>query len=143
MIAIVDYKAGNLTSVKKAFDHIGAEAVVTSDPSVVAKADKIVLPGVGHFSATCALSSAGLRDAITEATQRGVPYLGICVGMQWMLESSEEAPSVKGLGVWAGACEHFPAEVKAPHVGWNQLEYCACSSGLNQAASTRCVCDVK
>jgi glutamine amidotransferase len=122
MIAIVDYKAGNLTSVKKALDRIGAEAVVTANPDVVAKADKIVLPGVGHFSATCALSSAGLRDAIAAAIQRKVPYLGICVGMQWMLESSEEAPSVKGLGIWTGACEHFPTEVKAPHVGWNQLE---------------------
>ena len=124
MIAIVDYKAGNLTSVKKAFDHIGAKAVVTADPEIVAKADKIVLPGVGHFAATCALSSAGLREAIAEAVARKVPYLGICVGMQWMMESSEEAPAVKGLGVWAGACEHFPAEVKAPHVGWNQLEMC-------------------
>jgi glutamine amidotransferase len=122
MIAIVDYKAGNLTSVKKAFDRIGAAALVTADPEVVAKADKIVLPGVGHFAATCALSAAGLREAIAEAAQRKVPYLGICVGMQWMLESSEEAPSVKGLGIWPGACEHFPTEVKAPHVGWNQLE---------------------
>ena len=122
MIAIVDYKAGNLTSVKKAFDHIRAESVITADPEVVAKADKIVLPGVGHFAATCALSSAGLREAIASAIQREVPYLGICVGMQWMLESSEEAASVKGLGVWPGACEHFPADVKAPHVGWNQLE---------------------
>jgi glutamine amidotransferase len=122
MIAIVDYKAGNLTSVKKALDRIGTESVVTDDPEVVAKADKIVLPGVGHFAATCALSSAGLREAIAAAIQRKVPYLGICVGMQWMLESSEEAPSVKGLGIWTGACEHFPAEVKAPHVGWNQLE---------------------
>ena len=130
MIAIVDYKAGNLTSVKKAFDRIGAEAVVTSDPHVVVKADKIVLPGVGHFSATCALSSAGLRDAIAESIQQKVPYLGICVGMQWMLESSEEAPSVRGLGVWPGACEHFPADVKAPHVGWNQLEISAESSRL-------------
>jgi glutamine amidotransferase len=122
VIAIVDYKAGNLTSVKKAFDHIRADAEVTADPDVVSKADKIVLPGVGHFAATCALSSAGLREAIAEAVGRKVPYLGICVGMQWMLESSEEAPSVKGLGVWPGACEHFPADVKAPHVGWNQLE---------------------
>lgn len=122
MIAIVDYKAGNLTSVKKAFDHIGAESVVTNDPEVVAKANKIVLPGVGHFSATCALSSAGLRDAIADSIRREIPYLGICVGMQWMLESSEEAPEVKGLGLWTGACEHFPVEVKAPHVGWNQLE---------------------
>lgn len=130
MIAIVDYKAGNLTSVKKAFDHIGAKAVVTADPEIVAKADKIVLPGVGHFAATCALSSAGLREAIAEAVARKVPYLGICVGMQWMMESSEEAPAVKGLGVWAGACEHFPAEVKAPHVGWNQLEMCKGPSRL-------------
>ncbi len=122
MIAIVDYKAGNLTSVKKAFDHLGADVVVTADPDVVVKADKIVLPGVGHFSATCALSSAGLRDAIAESVRQKVPYLGICVGMQWMLESSEEAPAVKGLGVWPGACERFPVNVKAPHVGWNQLE---------------------
>jgi len=122
MIAIVDYKAGNLASVKKALDHIGAKSVVTNDPDVVAKADKIVLPGVGHFSATCALSSTGLRDAITDSIRRKIPYLGICVGMQWMLESSEEAPDVKGLGLWLGACELFPVEVKAPHVGWNQLE---------------------
>jgi imidazole glycerol-phosphate synthase subunit HisH len=122
MIAIVDYKAGNLTSVKKAFDHIGAEAVVTNDPDVVAQANKIVLPGVGHFSATGALSSAGLRDAIADSIRREIPYLGICVGMQWMLESSEEAPDVKGLGLWTGTCELFPMEVKAPHVGWNQLE---------------------
>jgi imidazole glycerol-phosphate synthase subunit HisH len=67
MIAIVDYKAGNLTSVKKAFDHVGAEAIVTSDPSQVAKADKIVLPGVGHFSATTTLNDSGLRDAIVNA----------------------------------------------------------------------------
>ena len=130
MIAIVDYKAGNLTSVKKAFDHIRAESVVTADPEVVANADKIVLPGVGHFAATCALSSAGLREAIASDIQREVPYLGICVGMQWMLESSEEAPSVKGLGVWPGACEHFPADVKAPHVGWNQVEISHSSSRL-------------
>ena len=122
MIAIVDYKAGNLTSVKKALHRIGAETVITADPDIVAKAEKIVLPGVGHFSATCALSGTGLRDAISASIGRKVPYLGICVGMQWMLEASEEAPDVKGLGVWPGACELFPAEVKAPHVGWNQLE---------------------
>jgi glutamine amidotransferase len=130
MIAIVDYKAGNLTSVKKAFDHIGAESVVTNDPDVVAKANKIVLPGVGHFSATCALSSAGLRDAIADSIRREIPYLGICVGMQWMLQSSEEAPEVQGLGLWTGTCERFPVEVKAPHVGWNQLEMCNGASRL-------------
>jgi imidazole glycerol-phosphate synthase subunit HisH len=135
MIAIVDYKAGNLTSVKKAFDRIGADAVVTADPDTVAKADKIVLPGVGHFAATCALSSAGLREAIASATRRKVPYLGICVGMQWMMESSEEAPEVKGLGVWPGVCERFPAQVKAPHVGWNQLEMSNGSSRLLKGIS--------
>lgn len=122
MIAIVDYRAGNLTSVKKAFDHIGAEAAITSDPEIVARAEKIVLPGVGHFAATCTLSSSGLREAITRAIQQGVPFLGICVGMQWMMESSAEAPEVIGLGIWPGMCQRFPNVVKAPHVGWNQLE---------------------
>ena len=122
MIAIVDYRAGNLASVKKAFDKVGAECVVTDDPQVVAKAEKIVVPGVGHFSATTALIDSGLRDVIAEQIRRGVPFLGICVGLQWMLERSQEAPDVKGLGIWPGESEHFPANVKAPHVGWNQLE---------------------
>ena len=121
MIAIVDYRAGNLTSVKKAFDRVSTEAVVTADPEVVAKANKVVLPGVGHFSSTFTLSETGLRKSIKESLARGVPYLGICVGMQWMLESSEEAPDVCGLGIWPGLCERFPHEVKSPHVGWNQL----------------------
>ena len=122
MIAIVDYRAGNLASVKKAFDHIGAESVVTSNPEAVKRAEKIVLPGVGHFAATCVLSGSGLREAIAQGIDRGVPFLGICVGMQWMLASSAEAPGVQGLGIWPGECERFPAEVKSPHVGWNQLD---------------------
>ena len=122
MIAIVDYKAGNLTSVKKAFDHVGAETIVTSDPSQVSKANKIVLPGVGHFAATNILDDSGLRDAIMESIERRVPFLGICVGMQWMLASSEEAPEVRGLALWPGECSRFPADVKSPHVGWNSLE---------------------
>jgi glutamine amidotransferase len=121
VIAIIDYRAGNLTSVKKALDRVSSNAVVTADPEVVAKADKIVLPGVGHFSSTFALSETGLRKSIKEALAREVPYLGICVGMQWMVESSEEAPDVCGLGLWPGLCERFPQEVKSPHVGWNQL----------------------
>jgi glutamine amidotransferase len=120
-IAIVDYRAGNLTSVKKALDRVGSGAVVTADPKVVAQADKIVLPGVGHFTATSVLSEAGLREAIAGSIQRGVPFLGICVGLQWMIESSQEAPEVQGLGLWPGECERFPAEVKSPHVGWNSL----------------------
>jgi imidazole glycerol-phosphate synthase subunit HisH len=122
MIAIVDYRAGNLASVKKAFEHIGQTPVVTSDPEVVAKAEKIVLPGVGHFAATSTLVESGLHEAIAERIQQKVPFLGICVGMQWMLACSEEAPGVKGLGIWREQCVHFPAGVKAPHVGWNQLE---------------------
>lgn len=121
-IAIVDYGVGNLTSVKKAFDRVSGDAVVTSDPSVVSRAAKIVLPGVGHFSSTRNLDHNGLRSAIDGAIARGVPFLGICVGMQWMIESSQEAPGVKGLGIWRGECERFPASVKSPHVGWNQLE---------------------
>jgi glutamine amidotransferase len=123
MIAIVDYRAGNLTSVKKALDQVGADSLITADPSVVSRAEKIVLPGVGHFSATSHLSDSGLRDAIVNSIQRGVPFLGICVGLQWMLESSEEAPEVPGLGIWPGECVRFPASVKSPHVGWNQLEF--------------------
>jgi len=122
MIAIVDYRAGNLTSVKKAFDHIGAESVVTCDPEVVGRARKIVLPGVGHFAATCMLTGSGLREAIARGIEAGIPFLGICVGMQWMLAGSAEAPNVQGLGIWPGECERFPAEVKSPHVGWNQLQ---------------------
>lgn len=135
MIAIVDYKAGNLTSVKKAFDHLGSETVVTSDPVEVAKADKIVLPGVGHFAATSALNDSGLRDAIVESIERNVPFLGICVGMQWMLASSEEAPSVHGLALWPGECSRFPVNVKSPHVGWNSLQIRNGSSRLLRGIS--------
>jgi glutamine amidotransferase len=122
VIAIVDYKAGNLTSVKKAFNHLGAETIVTSDPAQVAKSDKIVVPGVGHFAATKSLNDSGLRDVIMESIERRVPFLGICLGMQWMLASSEEAPEVHGLALWPGECSRFPQGVKSPHVGWNSLQ---------------------
>ena len=121
MIAIVDYGAGNLVSVKKAFDWLGKECAITSDPAEVAKAAKIVLPGVGHFASTAALGRSGLQDAIADAIERKVPFLGICVGMQWMFERSQESPETAGLGLFQGECERFPASVKSPHVGWNQL----------------------
>ncbi len=130
MIAIVDYQAGNLTSVKKAFDHLGAETIVSADPKKVAHADKIVLPGVGHFAATKALDDSGLRETILAGIERGVPFLGICVGMQWMLASSEEAPQISGLALWPGECTRFPAAVKSPHVGWNSLQIRRDSSRL-------------
>jgi imidazole glycerol-phosphate synthase subunit HisH len=149
MIAVVDYRAGNLTSVKKALDHVGATSVISDDPKVVAKADKILLPGVGHFSATATLDKTGLRDAIQSNLSRGTPFLGICVGMQWMFTSSAEAPGVSGLALFEGECSHFPkyiqkschperstaireadrraeskdpSPLKSPHVGWNSLK---------------------
>lgn len=127
MIAIVDYGAGNLVSVKKAFDRLGQECVITSDPASAAKAAKIVLPGVGHFASTAALESSGLRQSMAAAIGRRVPFLGICVGMQWMFERSQESPETLGLGVLPGECERFPRAVKSPHVGWNSIEVSACS----------------
>jgi imidazole glycerol-phosphate synthase subunit HisH len=120
-IAIVDYGAGNLTSVKKALDSLGQDAVITSDAEVVSRADKLIVPGVGHFGATSALNCTGLRESIQRAIQRETPFLGICLGMQWMFDNSSEAPGLAGLGIFSGECTHFPAEVKAPHVGWNDL----------------------
>lgn len=122
MIAIVDYGAGNLVSVKKAIDFLGYPCAITTDPSDIAKAGKIVLPGVGHFAATASLAKSGMRDAIAGSIDRGIPFLGICVGMQWMFAGSEESPETPGLSLFNGACEHFPPVVKSPHVGWNQIE---------------------
>ena len=121
-IAIVDYGAGNLVSVKKAFDRLGNDCTITADPSVVASADRVVLPGVGHFASTAALERSGLKSAIADSIARQVPFLGICVGMQWIFERSQEAPDIPGLGLFQGECERFPPQVKSPHVGWNQLE---------------------
>jgi imidazole glycerol-phosphate synthase subunit HisH len=122
MIAIVDYGAGNLTSVRKAIDFLGHECVITNDPTEVARSAKIILPGVGHFSATAGLARSGLREAISDAIAKGLPFLGICVGMQWMFAGSTESPDTPGLGLLRGTCDRFPASVKSPHVGWNQLE---------------------
>ena len=135
MIAIVDYRAGNLVSVKKAVDRLGFPCAITSDPAMVERAEKVIVPGVGHFAATSTLTDTGLRAAIAGAIERQTPFFGICVGMQWMFDSSEEAPGVRGLGVFPGQCSHFPPEVKAPHVGWNQLEVENGSSLLRGVAS--------
>jgi imidazole glycerol-phosphate synthase subunit HisH len=127
MIAIVDYGAGNLVSVKKAINWLGYECVISSDRDQVANAVKIVLPGVGHFASTAALGRFGLRNEIKHAISRGIPFLGICVGMQWMFEGSEESPGTEGLGLLPGKCERFPSSVKSPHVGWNSLTVCPSS----------------
>ncbi len=118
---LVDYHAGNLASVRKAFEHLGAEVSITEDPDVVRKATHVVVPGVGHFAATEQLTRSGLREAVNEAVAQGANFLGICVGMQWMFAGSTEAPEVKGLGLFAGTIEKFPAGAKVPHVGWNQI----------------------
>jgi imidazole glycerol-phosphate synthase subunit HisH len=121
VIAVVDYQAGNLTSVQKAFSRFSRESVVTSDPAQVRHASKVVLPGVGHFSVTASLATNGLKQAIWDCIQRGTPVLGICLGLQWLFEYSDEAREHAGLGIFPGMCRSFPASVKSPHVGWNQV----------------------
>ncbi len=128
MIAVIDYKAGNLTSVVKALRYLGAnEVLVTQDVSDVRNARKIVLPGVGHFRSTELLHQLGLTGAVRDAVANGTPFLGICVGLQWLYEGSTEAVETGGFAHFSGRCERFPAvhegaELKSPHVGWNSLE---------------------
>jgi glutamine amidotransferase len=123
-VTVIDYKAGNLTSVLKTLRHLGAEPIVTDgDLSLVETAERIVLPGVGHFAATERLDATGLTSAIRAAIVRGVPFLGICVGMQWLYAGSSEAPDQPGLGHFSEPCAHFSESTeKVPHVGWNSLE---------------------
>jgi glutamine amidotransferase len=120
-ITLIDYKAGNLTSVRKALNHLGQQSVVTDDAALVARAEALVLPGVGHFCTTERLATSGVRRAVAEAIARGVPFLGICVGMQWQFAGSTEAPETDGLALFEGRCERFQTTLKVPHVGWNQI----------------------
>jgi len=120
-IAVVDYRAGNLTSVVKALHALDADLIVTSDPDVVCRASKVVLPGVGHFAATQFLNDRGLSSAIRSRVAEGAQLLGICVGLQWLFEGSTEAPEVAGAGLLPGLCERFVTTDKVPHVGWNSL----------------------
>ncbi|HEU5351388.1 MAG TPA: imidazole glycerol phosphate synthase subunit HisH [Terracidiphilus sp.] len=122
-VVVIDYKAGNLTSVLKSLHHLGAETLVTDAPVPLESAERIVLPGVGHFAATARLDATGLTPAIRAAIAHGVPFLGICVGMQWLYAGSTEAPEQPGLGHFQESCTRFP-EVgeKVPHVGWNSLD---------------------
>jgi glutamine amidotransferase len=123
-VTVIDYKAGNLTSVLKALRHLGADPQVTdADLAPVNSAERIVLPGVGHFAATNYLDSRGLTPVIRAAIARGVPFLGICVGMQWLYAGSSEAPHQPGLAHFSEQCARFPeGSEKVPHVGWNSLE---------------------
>lgn len=124
MIAIIDYGAGNLQSVKKAFDFIGAENVITNDPKVIMSADKILLPGVGSFGdAMNSMAKNGLVETVKECAASSKPFLGICLGLQLLFEESEESPGVKGLGILKGKIRKFPSDMglKIPHIGWNSL----------------------
>jgi imidazole glycerol-phosphate synthase subunit HisH len=126
VIALIDYGAGNLTSVKKALTFLGADFIVPESPAVLRDAVGVIVPGVGHFAATAALEG-DWYEAISSETRGGKPLLGICLGMQWLFEGSDEAPEVKGLGVMKGRITRLQGDaerrLKIPHVGWNALEF--------------------
>ena len=128
-IALVDFGAGNLTSVVKGLAAVGADAHLVDTVEAARNADALVVPGVGHFAATASLAS-DWRTFANDAISRGVPLLGICLGMQWLFEGSAEAPDVPGLGFIPGQCFHIEGSVKVPHVGWNGLALSAYPSRL-------------
>jgi len=121
MIAIIDYGAGNIRSIEKALEYVGAQVQVTGDPAVVATAHAIVLPGVGSGGAAMArMTERGLDEAIRQATQQGKPFLGICLGMQLLADHHEEG-EVDGLGLFRGEVRRIPHGPKIPHMGWNTV----------------------
>jgi imidazole glycerol-phosphate synthase subunit HisH len=123
VIALVDYGAGNLASVRKALAAVGAEVFTPAGPRELAAARGVIVPGVGHFAATRPLGPAWC-EAIHESIDRNVPVLGICVGLQWLFEGSAEEPGAPGLGLFPGLCARLPEEGrKVPHVGWNSLTF--------------------
>jgi len=126
MIAIIDYDAGNVKSVEKALEFLGEEAVLTRDPELLLKAEKVILPGVGAFGdAMEKLYGYGLVTVIRKIVEKGTPFLGICLGLQLLFESSDESPGVEGLGVLKGRIVRIPdgEGLKVPHIGWNSLTY--------------------
>ncbi len=125
MIAIIDYDAGNLKSVQKALAFLGEESVITRDPEEILSADKVILPGVGAFGdAMENLKQLGLVPVIREVADRQIPFLGICLGLQLLFESSEESPGAEGLGILKGKILRIPDQegLKIPHIGWNSLK---------------------
>ena len=126
MIALIDYGAGNLTSVRKALTALGAEYATPASPDELARFSALIVPGVGHFAATSALVGPW-RDTIGAAVRAGTPLLGICLGMQWLFEGSDEAPDAPGLGVLPGRVTRLRGNaeerLKIPHVGWNALDF--------------------
>ena len=127
MIAIIDYDAGNTRSVEKAFQYLGEEVEITRDAERIKNASRVVLPGVGAFGdAMERLDKSGLSDIIRDVTSKGVPFLGICLGLQLLFDESEEAPGAKGLGILKGKVVRFDDEngaLKIPHIGWNDLTF--------------------
>ena len=126
MIAIIDYDAGNIKSVEKALKTLGQEVIVTRDADIILKADKVILPGVGAFGdAMGKLHDYGLVDVIYKVVEKNTPFLGICLGLQLMFESSEETPGVEGLGILKGKIVKIPenGDLKIPHMGWNSLHF--------------------
>ena len=124
MIAIIDYDAGNIKSVEKAFQKLGADIVITKDPEVILNAEKVILPGVGAFGDAMAnLHKYNLVPVIEEVVKKGIPFLGICLGLQLLFERSDETPGVEGLGILKGEILRIPecGDLKIPHMGWNSL----------------------
>jgi imidazole glycerol-phosphate synthase subunit HisH len=123
MITILDYGAGNLRSVQNTLGEIGAEYELVRDAKGLSGATKIILPGVGHFGQMMrALDRMQVRDALIERIRASVPFLGICLGLQGLFDSSEEAPEERGLGVFTGQIRRFDATARVPHMGWNEIE---------------------
>jgi imidazole glycerol-phosphate synthase subunit HisH len=122
MIAIVDYGMGNLRNVRRGFAEVGHEAIITDDPQVIARAEKVVLPGVGAFGeAVRRIDAKGLRAPLLVRIGKGTPLLGICLGMQLLFRTSEESPDAVGLGILPGEVKRFSEDVKVPHIGWNDV----------------------
>lgn len=124
MVAIIDYGAGNLSSVKKALDYLGAESEITQDREKIMSASHVILPGVGSFAdAMNSMRERGLVEIVKEAALSGKPFLGICLGLQLLFDESEESPGVKGLGLLKGKIVQIPkkGELKVPHIGWNSV----------------------
>lgn len=122
IVTLLDYGAGNATSVERALKRLGANSIRASAPEQIARAQAIILPGVGHYATLIrTLDERALRQSLLDAIARGVPFLGICLGLQVLYESSEEAQHLRGLNLLSGEVCALPAEVKLPHMGWNQV----------------------
>ncbi len=122
-ITLIDYGAGNVTSVERAFQRLGAASQRSSSPECIANAEALLLPGVGHYAALIrALDERSLRAPLLDAIKRGVPFLGVCLGLQALYETSDEAPELTGLRLFSGSVRSLPSTVKLPHMGWNQIK---------------------